>query len=178
MPKYHGPEIPHPDHGHGLKVLVDASNVAYEGHNAGDSKPDVAQILDVRKRLDHLGFCPVFIADASLRYAVDDPKELNDLEQTGEILTSPAETQADYFLLDLSERDWLPVVSNDDYHDREKEFPHAVRDLRVPFMIVDGQVVVDQERLRRAANYAHEHENSHQYCDNSQHAPHHHHHHH
>ena len=89
--KYHGPESPNPVQGHGLKVLVDTTNVAYPG------------------------------------------------------------------------------ISNDFYHDREDEFPLAVKDLRVPFMIVDGQVVLEQERLRKAMQIADDHLNDSQHCHHAEH---------
>ncbi|HLH74702.1 MAG TPA: hypothetical protein VKX96_15550 [Chloroflexota bacterium] len=172
--KYHGPEDSDLFPDEGLKVLVDASNVAYENRNLPNAKPSVENILKMRERLEELGFCPFVIADASLRHWVDEPHRLNHLEQSGQIHQAPADTQADYFLLSLAEHDYLPIVSNDFYRDRIDEFPLAVKELRVPFMIADGQVVIDQERLRRAVEVAHEHRNENQIC---QHREHHHHHH-
>ncbi|HEX5415958.1 MAG TPA: hypothetical protein VFZ25_09855 [Chloroflexota bacterium] len=162
--QYRGPEISNPIQGHGLKVIVDTANVAYENQNGPNEKAKVENVLLMRQRLLSLGFCPIFIADASLRYNVDEPHKFDHLEQSGQIMQSPAGTEADYFCLSLAERDTLPVVSNDFYRDRELEFPIAARELRVPFMIVDNQVILEQEQLRKAVALAHNHHNDFQHC--------------
>lgn len=167
--KFHGPEISHPVHGHGLKVVVDTANVAYENQNGPNDKAKVENVILMRKRLESLGFCPIFIADASLRYNVDEPHKFNHLEQSGQIMQAPAGTEADYFCLSIAERDSLPVISNDFYRDREQEFPTAARDLRVPFMIVDNQVILEEERLRTAVGIARNHPNDFQHCQDTGH---------
>jgi len=167
--KYQGPEITHPTFGHGLKVIVDAANVAYENQNGPNDRPKLENIILMREPLEKLQFCPVFIADAALRHEIDQPHRLDHLEQSGQILQAPAGTQADYFCLSVAERDKLPVISNDFYRDREREFPTAVKDLRVPFMIVDGQVILEQERLLRAVEIARSHPNEHQHCHDTGH---------
>ena len=167
--KYEGPEITHPTFGHGLKVIVDAANVAYENQNGPNDRAKIENIILMRERLEKLGYCPIFIADAALRYKVDQPERLDHMEQSGQIMQAPAGTQADYFCLATAERNKLPVISNDFYRDREREFPTAVKDLRVPFMIVDGQVILEQERLLRAVEIARSHPNEHQHCHDTDH---------
>lgn len=130
------------------EILVDAANVAFTNHNQPGDRGSVENILKMQQALIELGYRPIFIADASLKYAVDHPEALTRLEQSGQILEAPAGTEADYFLLAYSEREGLPIVSNDIFRDRRAEFPRAVR-RRVPFMIVDGEVIIDRERLRR-----------------------------
>jgi len=100
----------------------------------------------MRRALVDLGFRSIFIADASLRYKVDHPEELSQLEQEGRILQAPAATQADYFLLAYARQENLSIVSNDTFRDRRAEFPDGFA-RRVPFMIVDGRVILDLERL-------------------------------
>ncbi|HVC32498.1 MAG TPA: hypothetical protein VNL16_03205 [Chloroflexota bacterium] len=143
----HGPgDTERPTANPSQTVLVDAANVAYTNRNESNDKGSLENILDMRKALVDLGYHPIFIADASLKYGVDHPEQLNDLEQSNQILQAPAGTQADYFLLAYARRENLPIVSNDAYRDRQDEFPEAFR-RRVPFMIVDGQVIIDRERL-------------------------------
>lgn len=127
-------------------ILVDAANVAFTNHDEPHARGSVDNILAMRRALVSLGYQPIFIADASLRYAVDHPELLNELEESGEILQAPAGTDADYFLLAYAERQGLPIVSNDVFRDRRDEFPEASR-RRVPFMIVDGEVILEQEQL-------------------------------
>lgn len=134
------------------QVLVDAANVAFTNHDEPNARGSVENIRAMRKALIDLGLHPIFIADASLKYSVDHPEKLNELEQSGQILQAPAGTQADYFLLALARREDAPIISNDVFRDRRDEFPEAFRH-RVPFMIVDGQVVIDRERLRQAERH-------------------------
>jgi hypothetical protein len=141
-------------HGHGAVVLVDAANVAYENRNARDSKPALANIEKMQKRLEGLGFHPILIADADLQYEIDQAGQLRHLEQSGQIYQSPANTQADYFLLRTAEHDGVPLISNDLFRDRAQEFPTAVKHLRVPYMIINGEVEIDQELLHRAIDFA------------------------
>ncbi len=131
------------------QILVDAANVAFTNHDQPGDRGSVDNLIRMRRALVNLGYEPVFIADASLRHEVDHPEELDALEQSGQILQAPAGTQADYFLLALAEREHLPIVSNDVFRDRRREFPDASQ-RRVPFMIIDGEVILDLEHLHHA----------------------------
>lgn len=127
-------------------ILVDAANVAFTNHNEPHAKGSVENILAMRKTLEDLGYHPIFIADASLKYEIDDPHKLNQLEQSGQIKQAPAGTQADYFLLAYAKQQNLPIVSNDEFRDRKDEFSNSFHH-RVPFVIINGNVVIDKERL-------------------------------
>jgi hypothetical protein len=129
------------------KILVDAANVAWTNRNGPHDRASFENLQQVCERLRQLGYDPIFIADASLRHDIDKPHELNRLEQDGTIMQSPAGTQADYFLLATARREHRQILSNDAFRDRQQEFPEAWQE-RVPFMIIDGQVVIDRERLR------------------------------
>ena len=136
------PEQGHPER----RILVDAANVAFTNRNQPNAKGCVENLRVMRSALVGLGYHPTFIADASLKFEVDDPEALNQLEQDGRILQAPAGTQADYFLLADARRENLPIVSNDAFRDRQAEFPDAF-ERRVPFMIVDGRVILDFENV-------------------------------
>jgi hypothetical protein len=136
----------------GRRILVDASNVAFTNRDQLGALGSVDNLRHMCEKLVSLGFRPIFIADARLRHEVDDPATLDQMEQRGEILQAPLGTQADYFLLALAEADHLSIVSNDSFRDRLDEFPQGVRQ-RVPFMIVDGEVILDFEK-RRTSNLA------------------------
>ena len=128
------------------EILVDVANVAFTNRNEPHATGSVENVLAMRQALVDLGFHPIFIADASLKYKVDHPEKLDQLEQEGRIKQAPAGTQADYFLLAYACQENLPIVSNDVFRDRQDEFPKAF-ERRVPFMIIDGKVILDHERL-------------------------------
>lgn len=133
------------------RILVDAANVAFFNRDRPDARASVANLEAMRRHLESMGYQPIFIADAALKYKVDDERRLDHLEQDGKILQAPAATEADYFLLAYSARENLPIVSNDVYRDRDEEFPEAVQ-RRVPFMIVEGTVIIDREKLSEVEN--------------------------
>ncbi|MFP4344574.1 MAG: NYN domain-containing protein, partial [Anaerolineales bacterium] len=70
--------------------------------------------------LQDMEFEPIIIVDASLRYEVDDPEQLEGLFDKQKVRQAPAETDADYFVLQMAQEVNAPVVSNDTY-DRYRE---------------------------------------------------------
>jgi hypothetical protein len=129
-------------------IIVDGSNVAYEGVPKG-SKPELSNILAVRKALEKRGYDPVIIVDAALHHTVDQPGQIEHLIGKDAILQAPAGTDADYFILETADRMHAQVVSNDEYRPYRDRFPW-VNKRRVPFMIIDGQVELYQPDLKSA----------------------------
>lgn len=96
-------------------AAIDGSNIAYlELSEAED--PKLSNILAVRKAAMQRGWEPTVIVDASLRYEIDDPQQL--------------EKHLD-----------------DEYEQFQAEKPW-VGSRRLPVMIVEGQVVLDDRDIR------------------------------
>lgn len=126
-------------------IVVDGSNVAHmEFSHAGD--PRIANIVAVRKVLEDKGYDPIVVVDASLRYKIDDPDQLEALMDEQKIRQAPSETEADYFILETAEKKDAPVVSNDEYDKYQDQHPW-IDERRVPLMIVDGEVELDEPEL-------------------------------
>jgi hypothetical protein len=123
----------------GEKIIVDGANIAYE-EKGKRGKPKLANLLAVRRQLQALGYDPVIVVDASLRHAIDDPGQYEQLVDAGVIEQAPAGTDADYFVVRLAQDFDAKIVSNDRYEDYREEFP-GIGERRVPMMIVDGDVV-------------------------------------
>lgn len=122
----------------GKKIIVDGSNVAYlERSSNGD--PKIGNIVAVRKALTSKGYDPIIVVDANLRYEIDDQHQLEALLDRQEIRQAPADTDADYFVLELADRYDSQVVSNDQYERYAEHYPW-VEERRVPLMIIEGQV--------------------------------------
>jgi hypothetical protein len=122
----------------GKKIVVDGSNIAYvERSSNGD--PRISNIVAVRKALMSKGYDPIIVVDANLRYEIDDPHQLESLLDRQEIRQAPAETDADYFVLELAKRYNSQIVSNDQF-ERYKNHYSWIEERRVPLMIVEGQV--------------------------------------
>lgn len=128
-----------------LSAVVDGSNVAHE-RRTPDGQPRVDNLTAVRDELQRLGFEVMIIVDAALAHQVDDPEELERLIDADVVKQAPAETDADYFILEQAEATEAIVVSNDRYRDRTHEYPW-IEDRRVPVMILDGRVELYEPRL-------------------------------
>jgi hypothetical protein len=133
-------------------IIADAANVAFTNRDKPDVKGSVEQIHQMKKALEELGFRPIFIADASLRHHIDDQQRLERMQHAGDVLQAPAGTEADYFILSYAHQEGVAIVSNDTFNDRSEDFPEAW-DRRVPFMIVEGEVILERDKLERATGH-------------------------
>ena len=126
-------------------VVVDGANVAY-AELSRDRDPKVSNLVSTVKALRHRGYEPIVIIDASIRYEVDDPDQLEALLDDPDCRQSPARTDADYFILETADRLEAHVLSNDEFEDYANDYPW-IEERRVPFMIVRGEVELYQDRL-------------------------------
>ena len=119
-------------------IVVDGANLAYE-ETTGDGKPKVSNLVAARQALQERGYTPIIIVDAALRHEIDDPDQLEALFDAQAVRQAPAGTDADFFVLKTADNEGARVVSNDRYDPYQQKFPW-IRDRRVPFMIVRGEV--------------------------------------
>ncbi len=131
---------------HNKVIVVDAANVAYS-ERSKQGKPKVSNLVAVRRALEQKGYDPIIIADASLRYEVDDPDQLEALIDDQVIRQVPAETDADYFILETAEQHNAQVVSNDQFEPYRDKYPW-IDQRRVPLMIVQGHVELYEPKLK------------------------------
>ena len=101
-------------------AVVDGANIAYVEESQG-GKPKVSNLIAVRKALMERGIIPIIIVDASLRYKVDDPNQLEALIQNQDIRQSPAAADADYFILAYADELGASVISNDEFDQYQEE---------------------------------------------------------
>lgn len=127
-------------------VVVDGANVAYE-ERSEDGKPRVSNIVNACQELTDRGFRPIVIIDASLRHDVDDPAQLEGLLDKRHIWQAPADTDADYFVLETAERYDALVLSNDEFT-RYRDDYAWIRERRVPFMIIHGEIELYEPKLK------------------------------
>lgn len=124
------------------RILVDASNVARHTPNRY-GKGQIQFLYQMRQELrDRNCFPIIFVADASLPYYIDDPKELRAMMLRGEITMADKGTEADELLAREARRTGAYVVTNDRLF-----FSKVSPDFeppRVTFRIYDGTVIVDE----------------------------------
>lgn len=127
------------------RVLVDASNVA---HSTEGGEARLRNIRLVEDKLRQEGLEPIIVADAALRHQIDDKAAYEKLIDEGKVHQAPAGTDADYFILSFAREMDARVLTNDRFRDRAKDFPRE-RNRVIRFMIVDGEVVLEQRNRRR-----------------------------
>jgi hypothetical protein len=127
------------------RVLVDASNVA---HATEGGEARLRNILLVQEKLRNEGLEPIVVADAALRHQIDDRVAYEKLIDDGAVHQAPAGTDADYFILSFAREMDARILTNDRFRDRAKDFPRE-RSRVIRFMIVDGEVVLEQRNRRR-----------------------------
>ncbi len=126
-------------------IVVDGANVAYL-ERSKQGKPKISNLVAVRRTLEQKGYDPIIIVDASLKYDVDDPDQLEALIDDQVVRQAPAETEADYFILETAEQQDAQVISNDQFERYRDRYPWIVH-RRVPLMIIDGQVQLYRQQL-------------------------------
>ena len=95
------------------RALVDASNVVRATKNRF-GKGELRNLVGMRVELRRLGFFPIaFIADASLRYNVDDVNAYNEMVNRGEIEVVLPGTEADEVLVRKARVGGGYVITND-----------------------------------------------------------------
>lgn len=121
-------------------IVVDGSNVACE-EQTEDGKPRVENIelaLDVlRRQYEHV----IVIIDAALHHNIDKPRELRRLLDDQVVRQAPAETPADYFILEMADALDADVLSNDRFRQYHRRWPW-IEHRRIPFMIIDGRLII------------------------------------
>ena len=127
------------------RVLVDASNVA---HSTEGGEARLRNIRLVEEKLRGEGLEPIIVADAALRHQIDDKAAYEKLIDAGKVHQAPAGTDADYFILSFAREMDARILTNDRFRDRAKDFPRE-RNRVIRYMIVDGEVVLEQRNRRR-----------------------------
>src|ERR1044072_6513928 len=127
-------------------IVIDGANVAYEERSAG-GKPKLSNLLRVRGELEERGLEAVIIVDASLKFDIDDQSQREALIQSQQARQVPAVTEAGYVIIQFVEQFNARVVTNDRYKDYLDQYPW-ITDRRLPYMIVEGEVVLYEDEDR------------------------------
>lgn len=123
--------------------MVDGSNVAHE-EATSSGKPRVSNLVAMQAALEADGYEPTIIVDATLRHDIDDPDQLEAFLDGGRIHQAPAGTAADGFVLQQADELDCRVVSNDTFEPYRERYGW-IEDPRLPYMIIDGNVLLERE---------------------------------
>ncbi|MFW9851940.1 MAG: hypothetical protein ACFFDS_03295, partial [Candidatus Thorarchaeota archaeon] len=120
-------------------AILDGSNIAWEEKNFAE-KPRISNIETMINRLSKANFRKIItVADAALRYQIDDQRRLDKLVKEGAIKMLPARVDGDKFILRLAEEENGMIVSNDMFKEFREMAPW-IDQRRIPYTILDGEV--------------------------------------
>ena len=136
--------------GHKKTAVMDGANIAYIEKTHGGA-PKMANIVAVRSVLEENGYEPIIIVDASLIYEIDDRPQLEALIERQAVRQVPAETDADFFIIEMAEEFDALLISNDSFKPYQEDHPWIDK-RRVPVMIVHGIVQLYVPKLEKNLN--------------------------
>lgn len=121
-----------------MKIIVDASNVAYFSNNENHI-PKMSNIWAAIKALEESGDEFVIIADASLRHEIDDKEGFIGLLDSDNVEEVPAGNDADHFILEIANNENAKILSNDKFRNYADEFRN-VGSIVIPFTIENDRL--------------------------------------
>ena len=127
-----------------MKVIVDASNVAHYKKNE-DSEPMLSNILAAVKTLEEKKDDFVLIADASLRYDIDEKDKYQKLLDDESIEEVPSGNNADHFICKIADEENAKILSNDKFRDFKDEFQN-ISSMRMPFTFDGDKLVIGKAK--------------------------------
>ena len=128
-------------------VILDGSNIAWEEKSLGE-KPKISNIEAMINRLSRANFEKIVtVADAALRYQIDNQKRLDKLVKEGAVKMLPARVDGDKFILRLAEEENAMIVSNDMFKEFRETAPW-IDQRRIPYTILDGEVYLHPTSAR------------------------------
>ncbi len=120
-------------------AILDGSNIAWEEKN-GSNKPKIANVESMINRLSRANFKKIItVADAALRYQIDEQRRLDQLVKEGAIKMLPARVDGDKFILRLADEENAMIVSNDMFKEFREDAPW-IDERRIPYTILEGEV--------------------------------------
>jgi hypothetical protein len=119
------------------KVVVDGSNIAWE-ELSDSGKPKIENVIMAIETLEQYGFKDItVVADAALRYQIEDPHNLDERVKEGIIKVLPAKVDGDSFILRLSRSSGALILTNDLFKEYREEY-RFIDQRRIPYSIING----------------------------------------
>ena len=125
--------------------VVDGANVAF-----GTQKfAEIAKLSNLEKLMKKLEFFGInqykIICDKSLFHKIDEPEKYNQYIEKGDIIETPAGTEADYFILQYALDKNAFIISNDMYKDFYNAFGKDwIKKKRITFTFIEQEIFLDK----------------------------------
>ena len=102
-------------------LIVDITNILNEDKDI-NGKLKVENIIKIRDAVRALGYIPEMIADANMKYHLDNPLLYELLKKKGVVKDAPGGREADEFVLAIAKKENCKFLTNDMYSDYTNEF--------------------------------------------------------
>lgn len=127
----------------GKRLYVDIANILYMDHD-GNNKLKVENIPKLIEMLKLLDYSPILIADASIKYEMDDRKKYEKMVVEKIVREAPAGRTADIFILKQASKKDCKFLTNDLYRDYYDNFDKDwILSHRLTCMFEDGEIIID-----------------------------------
>jgi len=124
-------------------IVVDLSNILHL--NSKYKKPlEIKKFYNLDNILKNEGFNPIYIADATLRYKIDNRTEFEKLVSKNIINLAPAHRTADVFILKYAKKFDCFILSNDkfsEYYDKYDK--NWIDKKRITVMYINNNFVIE-----------------------------------
>ena len=126
-------------------LVIDGANVAFT-RKTTHYQGKLSNLTILRKKLQILGVRKFkILCDRSLYHKIDEPLEYRKMVQNGEIIETPAGTEADFFILNFAKEKGGFVISNDRFRDHYNDFGKKwIKNKRITFTFIEDNVYFDK----------------------------------
>ncbi len=121
-----------------MKVVMDASNIAYSNKNKY-SQPQLSNILAAVKALEESGDEFVIIVDSKLRNEIDERGTFEKLLNSDNVEEIPPEKDVNRFILELASKEKAKILSNNNFVNYADEFRN-INSMKIPYTLDNGRL--------------------------------------
>ncbi len=127
-------------------VVIDGNNAVFHGGKDENRRGRLHNLEILIQFLKNRKYNIITLVSSNLKYRIDDIQRLNQLLNKGLITEIPAGVVADLYILETAQILNAQIVSNDLFRQYKNSFP-KVRERRVPFLIIEGNVIIPSQYI-------------------------------
>jgi hypothetical protein len=131
------------------KAVIDGANVAYV-EAPRERRPNLKHIFAVVEAVVASGREPIVVIDTTNHSLIPDASDFEGRLGHIKLISVPPGEDTGRVVLDTAAKQNAAIISNNTYADYFEEFP-TIEQRRIPVALVDGTVLLLENRLKRAS---------------------------
>jgi hypothetical protein len=131
------------------KAVIDGANVAYV-EAPRERRPNLKHIFAVVEAVAASGREPIVVIDTTNHALIPDAIDFEGRLGHIKLISVPTGEDTGRVVLDTAEKQNAAIISNNTYADYFEEFP-TIEQRRIPVALVNGTVLLLENRLKRAS---------------------------